>query len=83
MPMLTAQLRNFSTLTALSAMTNETQVHAPRILTPEQRKARDEARRADAAEAMREHDAAKKAFHANMERLRAERLAREARSRGR
>jgi hypothetical protein len=49
----------------------------PRILTPEQRRARDVARRADAEQAMREHDAAQKAFHTNRERLRAERLARE------
>jgi len=49
----------------------------PRILTPEQRRARDAARKADAEQAMREHDAAQKAFYANRERLRAERLARE------
>ncbi|MGC2083032.1 MAG: hypothetical protein WA702_06665 [Bradyrhizobium sp.] len=50
----------------------------PRILTPEQRRARDATRKADAEQAMREHDAAQKAFYANRERLRAERLAREA-----
>jgi hypothetical protein len=77
----TAALRNFSTVPALVAMTNDTSVHPPRTLTPEQRKARDAERRADAAQAMREHEAAQKAFHANMERLRAERLAREARDR--
>ncbi len=32
---------------------------------------------------MREHEAAQKALYSNMERLRAERLAREARSQGR
>jgi hypothetical protein len=47
-------------------------------LTPEQRRARDATRKADAEQAMREHDAAQKAFYANRERLRAERLAREA-----
>jgi hypothetical protein len=51
----------------------------PRVLTPEERKARDAARRADAEQAMREHQAAQKAFHENRERLKAERLAREAR----
>lgn len=48
-----------------------------RILTPEDRKARDDARRADAEQALREHEAARKALYDNMERLRAERLARE------
>jgi hypothetical protein len=51
----------------------------PRILTPEQRRARDAARKADAEQAMREHEAAQRAFHANRERLKAERLAREER----
>ncbi|CCE05082.1 conserved hypothetical protein [Bradyrhizobium sp. STM 3843] len=50
----------------------------PRILTPEERRARDAARRADAEQAMREYREAQRAFHANRERLRAERLAREA-----
>lgn len=63
-------------------MTNETLAHSPRLLTPEQRKARDEQRRADAEKAMRDHEAAQKAFYANKERLRAERLAREAQSDG-
>jgi hypothetical protein len=58
-------------------MQNETVYQPPRVLTPEQRKARDEARKADAAAAMREHEAAEKAFHANRERLKAARLARE------
>jgi hypothetical protein len=52
---------------------------SPRLLTPEARKARDAERRAKAEEAMREHQAAQKAFYENRERLRAERLAREAR----
>ena len=47
-------------------------------LTPEQRQARDAARRVEAEKAMRDHEAAQKAFHANRERLKAERLAREA-----
>jgi hypothetical protein len=47
-------------------------------LTPEQRQARDAARRVEAEQAMRDHADAQKAFHANRERLKAERLAREA-----
>lgn len=47
-------------------------------LTPEQRHARDAARRIEAEKAMRDHEEAQKAFYANKERLRAERLAREA-----
>jgi hypothetical protein len=47
-------------------------------LTPEQRKAREAQRRQDAEQAMREHQAAQEAFHRNRERLKAERLAREA-----
>jgi hypothetical protein len=53
-----------------------------RVLTPEQRMARNAQRRADAEEAMRDHEAAQKAFHDNRERLRAERLDREARASG-
>ena len=47
-------------------------------VTPEQRKARDAKRRLDAEQAMREHQLAEEAFHKNRERLKAERLAREA-----
>jgi len=47
-------------------------------LTADQRKAREAERRADAEQAMREHLRAQKAFHDNRERLKAERLAREA-----
>jgi len=47
-------------------------------LTPEQRRERDAQRRADAVEALADYEKAQKAFHANRERLRAERLAREA-----
>lgn len=60
-------------------MTQDYEARSPRILTPEERKARDQQRRADAEQAMREHDAAQKSLYSNMERLRAERLAREAR----
>lgn len=59
-------------------MTYEPSEHSPRTLTAEERKARNETRRADAEQAMREHEAARKAFYANRERLRAERLARTA-----
>ena len=48
-----------------------------RVLTREERMARDAKRRADAEQAMREHEAAEKAFHENRKRLAAERLARE------
>ncbi|HLG84373.1 MAG TPA: hypothetical protein VKY22_25470 [Bradyrhizobium sp.] len=47
-------------------------------LTPEERKAKDAERRVDAAQALREHQLAREASYKNMERLRAERLAREA-----
>jgi len=59
-------------------MTDDISLRPPKSLTTEEKKARDEARRADAAQAMLEHEAAQKAFHQNRERLRAERLAREA-----
>ncbi|WP_298108812.1 hypothetical protein [Bradyrhizobium sp.] len=59
-------------------MNNQFSGRPPRILTSEERKARDAERRADAEQAMREHEAAQKAFHDNFERLRAERRAREA-----
>ena len=49
----------------------------PRLHTPEERKARDAQGRADAGQGMGEHEAAQGHFHANHERLRAERLARE------
>jgi hypothetical protein len=58
------------------------EARAPRTLTPEERKARDATRRADAEQAMREHEAAQKAFYKNRERLKAERLAREGRTPG-
>ena len=59
-------------------MTEDFSVRPSKPLTPEQRKERDAQRRADAEQAMREHDAAQKAFYENRERLKALRLAREA-----
>ncbi len=59
------------------AMTEDFSVRPTKPLTPEQRKERDAVRRADAEQAMREHEAAQKKFYANKERLRAQRLARE------
>jgi hypothetical protein len=58
-------------------MQEDYSLRPPKILTPEERKAREAARRADAEQAMREHEAARKAFYENRERLRALRLARE------
>jgi hypothetical protein len=58
-------------------MTEDFSVRPSKPLTPEQRKERDAARRADAEQAMREHEVAQKAFYANKERLKAARLARE------
>jgi hypothetical protein len=63
-------------------MTEDYSVRSPKVLTSEERKARDAVRRADAEQAMREHEAAQEAFYKNRERLRALRLAREAESRG-
>ena len=58
-------------------MTEDFSVRPNKPLTTEERKARDAQRRADAEQAMREHEVAQKAFYANKERLRAARLARE------
>lgn len=63
-------------------MTEDYEARPPKILTSEERKARDAQRRADAEQAMREHEAAQKAFYDNRERLRAMRLAREAAASG-
>jgi hypothetical protein len=63
-------------------MTEDYSARAPKTLTPEERKARDAQRRADAEQAMREHDAAQKAFYDNRERLKALRLAREQAAQG-
>ena len=59
-------------------MTDTFSARPARVLTSEQRAARNAERRADAEQAMRDHEAAQKAFYDNRERLRAERLAREA-----
>lgn len=59
---------------------NDVADRRPRVLTPEERRARDAARKADAAQAMQEHEATQKAFRSNFERLKAERLAREAKA---
>jgi hypothetical protein len=58
-------------------MTEDFSVPPKKPLTPEERKARDAQRRADAEQAMREHDVAQKAFYANKDRLKAARIARE------
>lgn len=58
-------------------MTEDYSVRPSKPLTPEERKARDAQRRADAEQAMREHNVAQKAFYANKDRLKAARLARE------
>jgi len=50
----------------------------PRPITKAERDARKAFRRVDAEKAMTEHDIVQKAFHANRERLKAERLAWEA-----
>ena len=46
-------------------------------LTPEQRKTRDQDRRVQAEQAMKDHERTQKAVHSNLARLRAERIARE------
>ena len=50
----------------------------PKPITKAEREARRVFRRVDAEKAMTEYETAQKAFHANRERLKAERLAREA-----
>jgi hypothetical protein len=64
-------------------MNNDFSVRPPKWRTREEKKARDAARQTDAVQAMLEHEAAQRAFHQNRERLRAERLAREAGARPR
>ena len=49
----------------------------PKPITKAERDARKAFRQVDAEKAMTEHEIAQKAFHANRERLKAERLARE------
>jgi hypothetical protein len=48
-----------------------------KVITPAEREARKAFKQVDAAKAMNEHERAQKAFHANRERLKALRLARE------
>jgi hypothetical protein len=50
----------------------------PKPITKAEREAQKAFRQADAEKAMTEYETAQKAFHANRERLKAERLAREA-----
>jgi hypothetical protein len=50
----------------------------PKPITKEERKAQKAFRQVEAKNAMTEYETAQKAFHANRERLKAERLAREA-----
>jgi len=59
-------------------MTDDFPARPPRILTTEQRQARDAQRKAEAKEAMRDHEMAQKAFHENRKRLKALRLAHKA-----
>ena len=59
-------------------MTSDYTSRPPRVLASEQRKMRDAQRAAVAADGWREHEAAQRAFHENRERLKAARLAREA-----
>jgi DDE superfamily endonuclease len=57
------------------------EVEAPKPITAAEREARKAFRQVDAEKAMTEHEIAQKAFSNNRERLKAERLAREARRR--
>jgi DNA-binding TFAR19-related protein (PDSD5 family) len=59
-------------------MTDDFSARPPRILTTEQRQARDAQREAEAKEAMRDHEMAQKASHEKRKRLKALRLARKA-----
>jgi hypothetical protein len=54
------------------------EVEPPKPLSRAEREARKAFRQVDAKKAMTEYEADQKAFHANRERLKAERLAREA-----
>ncbi len=51
-------------------------------LTPEERRLREMQRRADAELALKEHEESRRAFFENRDRLRAQRLAREAERQG-
>lgn len=59
-----------------------TYTHESKRLTAVRRQAQKAFREADAKVAMSEHERTQKAFHANRERLKAERLAREAAATG-
>jgi hypothetical protein len=54
------------------------EAHPPKQITKAEREAQKAFRQVDAKKAMTEHDIAQKAFSNNRERLKAERLAREA-----
>jgi hypothetical protein len=54
------------------------ELEPPKPITKEEREARKAFRQVDAEKAMTEHEIAQKAFSANRERLKGERLAREA-----
>jgi hypothetical protein len=56
------------------------EIEPPKPTTKEEREARKVSRQLDAEQAMTEHELSQKAFSANRERLKAERLAREAKS---
>jgi len=57
-------------------MSNET--FERKVMTPAEREARKAFRQVEAEKAMTEHEIAEKAFYRNRDRLKAERLAREA-----
>jgi hypothetical protein len=57
-------------------MSNQT--FEPKVTTPAEREARKVFREVEAEAAMTDHEKAQKAFHENRERLKAERLEREA-----
>lgn len=61
-------------------MNEDFSARPPRVLSREQRLARDAKRRAEAEEALRDYAAARKAFDDNRKRLKAERMAREAKA---
>ena len=67
---------NFSCHIALTGMTYENRVKP--VASSEERAARLEKRRIEAEKAMQDHNKADAAFRSNYERLKAERLAREA-----
>lgn len=57
---------------------SDDQTFEPKVMTPAEREARKVFREAEAKKAISEHEKAQKAFHENRERLKAERLVREA-----